>query len=114
MQVARLGHLHPARQQVLLGHERAGVVVVKVEEMHRDAVFAQEVVERRIGIERPEHVEVGHVLHGQKPGLALAGLAVVAAAVVFVSGVFEGVVLAREAAGVEEVERFFHRRFERI
>ena len=99
--VARLGHLHLAGQQVFLGHEGARVVLVVIEEMHRYAVLAQEIIQRRIRIERPEDEQVGHVLNGQEPNLRIGpGLVV--------GRVFQGIILPAKAAGVEEVERLFH------
>ena len=99
--VARLGHLHLPGQQVLLGHEGARVVLVVVEEMHRYAVLTQEVIQRRIRVERPEDEQVGHVLNGQKPHLGIGSGLVV-------GRVFQSVVLSAEAAGVEEIEGLFH------
>lgn len=66
----RLLHLHLARQKVFLGHERTGVMLVKIEKVNRYMVLAQKVVKRGIGIKGTKDKELGGGFDRNKTRLA--------------------------------------------
>jgi len=92
---------HATGQQLVTGHERAGVVLVVVEKVYGNVHSAKKVEKGGVGIERAECVYRVNLLHGYVPWGQLAAR--------LVNGCeFQGVVLAGHPPGVEEVVVFFH------
>ncbi len=60
----RLSQQGAAREQAVAGHKAARVVLVVVKEMHRHSFLAQKVIERAVGAQAAEGIQLCHVFDG--------------------------------------------------
>lgn len=85
---------HLSAQQVIFGHEASRVMFVIIEKVNRDSVFAQEIVECAVRIERTETVKIVYADNGQVFCRSFSAIGIN-------GDKFQGVILSAHPPGIE-------------